>query len=71
MTPHQSYGTKVKAAILIWVAVYLLVTTISVVMEPLVSHLALPLRTFVLSAIMVPIMIFLIMPGVRKLLSRP
>ena len=53
-----------KMALLTWLVVYPLITTLLALLEPLVGSLALPLRTLLLSAIMVPAMAYLALPFV-------
>ena len=51
-----------KLALLTWGVVYPMITGLLLVLEPLVGGLAMPLRTLVLTAIMVPAMVYLAMP---------
>ncbi|MEO1731123.1 MAG: hypothetical protein AAFR64_10325 [Pseudomonadota bacterium] len=58
-----------KTALLTWAVVYPLITALLVLLEPLVAELAMPLRTLILTAIMVPIMSYLAMPFATRLAS--
>lgn len=60
---------KNKMAVLTWLVVYPLITTLLAVLEPLLSGMPMPLRSFVLTIIMVPAMVYLIMPTVTSKLS--
>ena len=51
-----------KKALLTWLVVYPLITGLLALLEPRLDGLALPLRTLLLSAIMVPVMIYLALP---------
>lgn len=51
-----------KLALLTWLIVYPLITALIALLEPLLGGLALPLRTCVLTAIMVPALVYLAMP---------
>ncbi|MEM7665516.1 MAG: hypothetical protein AAF250_06630 [Pseudomonadota bacterium] len=51
-----------KTAMLTWAVVYPLITALLILLEPIVAELAMPLRTLILTAIMVPIMSYLAMP---------
>ena len=51
-----------KMAALSWVAVYPLITLLMAGLEPLLSGLFLPLRTLIMSAIMVPVMVYIAIP---------
>ncbi len=57
MTPNRH-----KLALLTWLIVYPLITLLIALLEPLLGGLALPLRTGVLTAIMVPALVYLAMP---------
>lgn len=52
-----------RMALLTWAVVYPLITTLLAVLEPLVGGLPVPLRTLVVSAILVPVMVYLAMPA--------
>lgn len=57
MTPNRH-----RLALLTWLIVYPLITALIALLEPLLGGLALPLRTGVLTAIMVPVLVYLAMP---------
>ncbi|MEO1249247.1 MAG: hypothetical protein AAFW76_05345 [Pseudomonadota bacterium] len=65
MTPRKD-----RMAILTWAVVYPLITLLLLILEPLLTGLPMPLRTLALSAIMVPIMVYLAMPAVTSKFSR-
>ncbi|WP_434054426.1 MAG: hypothetical protein RDA78_05900 [Roseibium sp.] len=54
--------SKHKIALLTWLVVYPMITVLLAVLEPLLSDVAIPLRTLVLSLIMVPAMVYGTMP---------
>lgn len=51
-----------KTALKTWTIVYPLITILIVLLDPFLQGLALPIRTFILSAIMVPMMVYLAHP---------
>lgn len=60
---------KWKMAIVIWLAIYPLITTIFALLgKQLVQINPLPLRTLILTIIVVPIMVFILIPALQKLL---
>lgn len=61
---------KHKMALLTWLVVYPMITVLLAVLEPLLSEAAMPLRTLVLSLIMVPAMVYGIMPFATARLAR-
>ena len=58
-----------KMALLTWLVVYPIITLLLAVSEPLLSDMALPLRTLILSLIMVPTMVYGAMPFVTARLN--
>ena len=60
---------KNRIAILTWIVVYPLITGRLAILEPVLTGLPMPLRTLVLSALMVPIMVYLAMPAATSRLS--
>ena len=61
---------KWKLAILVWIAIYPTITLILALFGDPLKSLPLPLRTLVITAIVVPLMVLLIMPMLQKLFSR-
>jgi antibiotic biosynthesis monooxygenase (ABM) superfamily enzyme len=60
---------KWKMAIVIWLAIYPLITTIFALLgKQLILIEPLPLRTLIITVIAVPIMIFILIPTLQKLL---
>ena len=53
---------KHKMALLTWMMLYPILTVLLALLGPIVGDLALPVRTFLLTAIMVPTMVYLAMP---------
>ncbi|MEM9062205.1 MAG: hypothetical protein AAGD13_17240 [Pseudomonadota bacterium] len=72
--PAAKIGTQVpsrhQTALLTWAVAYPLITSLLLVLEPLVGGLALPLRTLVLTALMVPIMVYWAVPAAVRTWSR-
>jgi uncharacterized protein len=59
-----------KMALLTWLTIFPLITLVVVVLEPLLDGLALVPRLAVTTAVTVPIMTWLVMPRVTRLLRR-
>ncbi len=55
-----------KLAALTWAVVYPLITVLLAVLEPLLDGVPMPLRTLMLSAIMVPAMVYVAMPWMSR-----
>lgn len=53
---------KLRQTLVTWAVVYPLITGLILLLDPVVSSWALPLRTLFLSSIMVPLMVFWAMP---------
>ena len=61
---------KWKMAILIWIAIYPLITTVFAVFGKYLMQIEiLPLRTFIITVVLVPTMVFVLIPLLQKLLA--
>ena len=61
---------KWKMAILIWIAIYPLITTVFAVFGKYLMQIEiLPLRTLIITVVLVPIMVFVLIPLLQKLLG--
>lgn len=61
---------KWKMAVVVWLAIYPLITLVLAVFgDQLAKITFLPLRTFVITLVLVPIMVYYLMPQVQKVLS--
>ncbi|MEM1075517.1 MAG: hypothetical protein AAF665_18375 [Pseudomonadota bacterium] len=58
-----------KLALLTWAVVYPMITLLLIGLEPFVSNLATPVRTFILTALMVPAMVYVAMPFAKTRLK--
>ncbi len=58
-----------KVALLTWAVVYPMITLLLTGLEPFVSELATPLRTLILTALMVPAMVYVVMPFAKTRLK--
>jgi antibiotic biosynthesis monooxygenase (ABM) superfamily enzyme len=59
---------KWKMAILIWIAIYPTITTIFAVFgKQLIQINPLPLRTLAITIVIVPLMVFVLLPALQKL----
>jgi uncharacterized protein len=57
-----------KMALLTWITIFPLITLVVIVLDPLLTQLALVPRLAVTTAITVPIMTWLVMPRITRLL---
>ena len=61
---------KWKMAIVIWLAIYPLITTVFAIFGKYLMQIEiLPLRTLIITAVMVPTMVFILIPVLQKLLA--
>ena len=58
---------RYRPVLLTWLAIWPLITLLLLFGEPLLSQLPLPLRTLVLTAVLVPLMSFVVMPRLTRL----
>ncbi len=56
-----------QIALVTWAVAYPLITSLLLVLDPLVGNLVLPLRTLLLTALMVPIMVYWAVPAAIRL----
>ncbi len=61
---------KWKLAILIWIAIYPTITILFYVLGPYLMPLPIPLRTLCFTLILVPLMVFVLIPTLMKLFSK-
>jgi antibiotic biosynthesis monooxygenase (ABM) superfamily enzyme len=62
----QSQPKRYKLAVLVWIGLYPLLTALSYLTAPLLAEFPIPVRTLALSLILVPIMIFVLIPSINK-----
>jgi antibiotic biosynthesis monooxygenase (ABM) superfamily enzyme len=61
---------KWKMAIVVWLAIYPLITIVFLLFgKYLVQINPIPLRTLIMTLILVPLMVFVLMPMIQKLLK--
>ncbi len=56
-----------RSALLTWVAIWPLITALLILGEPVLAALPLPLRTLLLTGVLVPLMSFVVMPRLTRL----
>ncbi len=61
------WSGKQKQTFLVWLAVYPIITGLAWGLDPILKEMILPIRTLVLSGLMVPIMVYGAMPLINKL----
>ncbi len=64
----MNYKIKLKMALKIWVIIYPSITLFLAVFGPLLSELPLYVRTFILTACLVPFIVFIGLPTLEKIL---
>lgn len=69
--PRQATPRRYKQGVLTWLAIYPTITLALWLFEPLgLLGLPLPLRTLVLTGVLVPTMVFVLMPALTRLFGR-
>ena len=58
-----------KTAVLVWLAIYPSITFLSWLAGPRITGWPLPLRTLAITAALVPLMVFLLLPAIQRLLA--
>ena len=62
---HRPRGRS-RLVLLTWVGVYPVLTGIAWALEPVLIELPVPIRTLLMSALMVPIMVYGVMPLIHR-----
>jgi hypothetical protein len=60
---------KWKFAVMVWLAIYPAITVLQFLIGDVLVRLPLPLRTLILTGILVPLMVFVLLPLLRRLLG--
>ena len=60
---------KWKFAIMVWLAIYPTITFVSFFIFYTIKNWPLPLKTLLMTGILVPLMVFVLLPLLRKLLG--
>jgi antibiotic biosynthesis monooxygenase (ABM) superfamily enzyme len=58
---------KWKFALMVWIAIYPAITLASFLLGDFIKDLALPVRTLIMTGILVPLMVYVLLPLLRKL----
>lgn len=60
---------KWKFAIMVWLAIYPTITLVSFLIGDTIKNWPLPLKTLLMTGILVPLMVFVLLPLLRKFLG--
>jgi len=60
---------KWKFAIMVWIAIYPTITIVSILIGDYIKNLPLPLKTLIMTGILVPLMVFVLLPFFGKILG--
>lgn len=60
---------KWKFALMVWMAIYPSITIVQLLIGKQLTSLPLPLRTLIMTGILVPLMVYVLLPLFRKLLG--
>ena len=60
---------KWKFAVMVWLAIYPAITFLQFLIGDVLVRLPIPLRTLTLTVILVPLMVFVLLPLLRRLLG--
>ncbi|WP_353147132.1 hypothetical protein [Flavobacterium sp.] len=60
---------KWKFAIIVWLAIYPTITLVSFLIGDIIKSWPLPFKTLLMTGILVPLMVFILLPLLRKLLG--
>jgi antibiotic biosynthesis monooxygenase (ABM) superfamily enzyme len=60
---------KWKFALMVWIAIYPSITLVQLLIGNQIISLPLPLRTLIMTGILVPLMVYVLLPFLRKILG--
>jgi len=60
---------KWKFAVMVWVAIYPTITLVTYLIGDYIKNFALPIKTLIMTGILVPLMVFILLPLLRKILG--
>ncbi len=60
---------KWKTAVMIWLGIYPTITTYFYLMSPIIAPLPVPLKTMTLTLLVVPTMVWIVLPFLQKVLK--
>lgn len=61
---------RYKQALVVWLAIYPTITLLQLTFGSTLAQLPIPLRTLVLTGVLVPLMVFVLVPTLNRLLAR-
>ena len=60
---------KWKFAVIVWLAIYPTITLVTFIIGDFIQKFPLPIKTLIMTGILVPLMIFVLLPLLRKILG--
>jgi antibiotic biosynthesis monooxygenase (ABM) superfamily enzyme len=66
---RQAMPPRWKTAVLIWLAIYPSITFLLWLAGSRIASWPLPLRTLAITAVLVPVMVFVLIPAIQRLLA--
>jgi hypothetical protein len=60
---------KWKFSVMVWFAIYPAITLLTYLIGDLIKKLPLPIKTLIMTGILVPLMVFVLLPILRKLMG--
>ncbi|WP_445714876.1 hypothetical protein [Flavobacterium sp.] len=60
---------KWKFAVMVWLAIYPTITLVTFLIGDYIKNLPLPLKTLIMTGILFPLMVFVLLPILRKLMG--
>ena len=65
----MNQSPKWKFAIMVWLAIYTAITILTYLIGDYIKNLSLPMKTLIMTGILVPLMVFILLPLLRKILG--
>ena len=65
----MKHPPKWKFAVMVWIAIYPAITLLTYLIGDLIKKLPLPIKTLIMTGILVPLMVFVLLSILRKLMG--
>ena len=66
--PRRTAPPRHRQALVVWLAIYPTITLVLELAGPVIGEWPLPLRTLALTAVVVPLMVFVLLPALQRAL---
>ncbi len=65
----MKHPPKWKFAVIVWLTIYPAITLLTFLIGYYIKNLSLPIKTLIMTGILVPLMVFVLLPLLRKIIG--